>query len=190
MDPLLLVVILAFVLALASSSSYSPPPAKPPPRAQPKDTIILFVTGRIKDPNIKNLDPSIQDLFEKDNLAFSQAVAYDRERLLKLKQHQAPSAAAEGAAYYGPLLADVLTDAGAETELLHLRNLLGVSRTMTKKELEARPWILALNRGEAPLMLGGNGPLLLLHAPPAGETTFSADDEKAWMPALYYIDAR
>lgn len=189
MDPLLLAILIAFVLAVASSSSYSTPPPKPPPRPQPKDTPILLVTGRIKDPNVKNVDPSLQILLRKDNLVFSQAVTYDRAALLQLKQHRVPSSAPEDNAYSGPLLADVLGDAGAASDILHLRSLMGVSRMLTRKELEARPWILALSRGAAPLMLGAAGPLLLLHEPASG-ASFSADEEKVWLPAVYYIDAR
>jgi hypothetical protein len=90
MDPLLLAIIIAFVLALASSSSYSAP-EKPPPRSKPKDTPILLISGRIDDPNIKDIDANAQTLLKKDNLAFSQAVAYDRQTLLKMKQHPVPS---------------------------------------------------------------------------------------------------
>lgn len=189
MDPLLLAVIIAFVLAIASSSSYSTPPEKPPPRPQPKDTTILLISGRIKDPNIKEADYNTQLLLKKDNLAFSQAVAYDRETLSKLEQHAVPSNSPKESAFSGPLLVDVLKDAKAEPDLLHLRSLMGVSKTLTKKELEARRWVLAMKRGETPLMLGANGPLLLLHEPASG-ATFTADDEKAWLPALFYIDAR
>lgn len=189
MDPLLMAIIIAFVLAIVSSSSYSSAPEKPPPRPQPKDTIILLISGRIKDPNVKEVDHNIQILLKKDNLAFSQAVAYDKETLSKLEQHAVPSTEPKESAYWGPLLADVLKDAKAEPDLLHLRSLMGVSKTLTKKELEARRWVLALKRGETPLMLGANGPLLLMHEPASG-STFTADEEKAWLPALYYIDAR
>jgi hypothetical protein len=189
MDPLLLAIIIAFVLAIASSSSYSSAPEKPPPRPRPKDTIILLISGRIKDPNVKEADYNIQLLLKKDNLAFSQAVGYDMETLSKLKQHAAPSSEPEETAYWGPLLADVLKDAKAEPELLHLRSLMGVSKTLTKKELEAERWVLALRRGDTPLMLGANGPLLLVSEPASG-AAFTPDDEKSWLPALYYIDAR
>jgi hypothetical protein len=189
MDPLLLAIIIAFVVALASSSSYSSAPAKPPPRSKPKDTPILLISGRIDDPNIKDIDVDAQTLLKKDNLAFSQAVAYDRETLLKMKQHPVPSKEPKETAFSGPLLSDVLKDAKAKSTLFQLRSLTGASKTLTEKELQARPWILALSRGETPLMLGANGPLLLLHEPASG-TSFTPDEEKTWLPAIYYIDAR
>jgi hypothetical protein len=193
MDPLLLAIIIAFVLAIVSSSSYSSAPEKPKPRAQPKDTIILLITGGIIDPNIKEVDFNIQLLLKKDNLAFSQAVAYDKEMLLKLDQVRVPSKEPKESAYVGPLLKDVLKNANpnlkANPELLHLRSLMGVSRMLTRKELDARRWVLALKRGDTPLMIGANGPLLLVYEPESG-STFTADDEKAWLPAIFYIDVR
>jgi hypothetical protein len=189
MDPLLLAIIIAFVLALSSSPSYTKAPAKPPPRSKPKDTPILLISGRIDDPNIKDIDVNTQILLKKDNLAFSQAVAYDRATLLKMKQHPVPSKEAKETAFSGPLLSDVLKDAKVKSNLFQLRSLTGASKTLTEKELQARPWILALSRGETPLMLGANGPLLLMHEPASG-TAFTSDEEKTWLPAIYYIDAR
>lgn len=189
MDPLLLAIIIAFIVAVASSSSYAPKPKPKEPRARPKDTIILLISGRIDDPNIKEIDLNTQVLLKKDNLAFSQAVAYDRNDLLKLKQLQVPSKASKDCAYSGPALSEVLKDAKVKSTLFQLRSLTGATKTLTGKELDAGGWVLALSRGETPLMIGANGPLLLIQEP-ASQTSHTADEEKAWLPAVYYIDAR
>lgn len=85
----------------------------------------------------------------------------------------------------GPLLADVLSAAGATGKPLTVYAMDGYGAAMTPDQVAARPWVLATHAGGKALGIGGRGPLWLVYDTAARKAT--AQEEAAWIWSVFHI---
>jgi hypothetical protein len=135
--------------------------------AQPTERgpALLTVTGAITKSNRGPLDPVLDQMMHKQQLAFSKAYAFDYAALL----HLAPQTIRPTLEYdarphtlRGPLLLDVLAEAGAKVgdkTVLVLRAVDGYNVELTGAQARARRFIVATHIDGNPMPLGGLGPL-------------------------------
>lgn len=150
---------------------------------------ILTVTGTITRANRGPLDPASDLFFIHHNLSLGRAMRFSREALLRLPQQTARAKVLklEEADYSGPLLRDVLKEAGAAGAALRIVGLDGYAADFTLDELAKKDWILALSRDGRPLGVGDLGPLWLMRALAPGEPPDVSESEH-WVWAAFYIE--
>lgn len=132
---------------------------------------LLTVSGAVGRTNRGPLDPQFDQLMAKQKLRFERAHAFDFPTLAAL-----PATAFTATLEYdgkphrlaGPTLVSVLEQAGATmsdgTQLV-LRAIDGYAVGLTVAEARALGYIVALRRDDAPLPLGGLGPLWAVYSP-------------------------
>lgn len=174
--------IVLFTCCISMSSAAEQRPATEPPA-------ILTINGKIKNTNRGPLDPTSDLLFAYHNLNVTHARHFSREALLRLPQHEARAKVLklEDATYSGPLLSDVLKEAGATGTTMRVVGLDGYAADFNVAEMAKKDWILALSRSGKSLGIGDLGPLWLVRAQADGETPEVADKEH-WVWAAFYID--
>jgi len=148
--------------ALLSARTHAAPRSKPSTARGPT---LLTVTGDITRGNRGPLDPALDQLMAKQKLSFERAHAFDFAELTALpKTTIRPTLEYDGKQHQltGPLLTDVLqaagADLGARTSLL-LRAIDGYGVTLDGADASRMRFIVATHLDEAPMPLGGLGPL-------------------------------
>ncbi len=141
-------------------------PATAANKMQPgKGPALLTITGAITRPNRGALDPALDQMMAKHKLAFSRACTLDFAALTRLPaQTIRPTLEYDGKPHTlrGPLLLDVLAQAGARTDpgtRLALRAVDGYAVAVTLKQARAQRFIIATHLDGQPMALGGLGPL-------------------------------
>jgi hypothetical protein len=135
--------------------------------AQPsgRGPALLTVTGAITKSNRGPLDPVLDQMMHKQQLSFSKAYTFDYAALLRLPpQTIRPTLEYDAKPHTlrGPLLLDVLAEAGAKVgdkTVLVLRAVDGYNVELTGAQARARRFIVATHIDGNPMPLGGLGPL-------------------------------
>jgi hypothetical protein len=155
------------------------------------DAAVITVSGNVATTNRGPFDPASDLFFAYHNHSFSRAWQFTREDLLRLPQHAARARVLKlgEAEYSGPLVRDVLKQAGATGTTMRIFGLDGYAAEFQLAELEKKDWILALSRGGAPLGLGGLGPVWMMRALAPGEPPETPEQEQ-WVWAAYYIEIK
>jgi hypothetical protein len=169
--------------------------------AQPagRGPALLTVTGAIARPNRGPLDPVLDQMMHKQQLAFDQAHAFDYAALLALAPQTIwPTLEYDGKPHVlrGPLLADVLDRAGAvlnEKTLLVLRAVDGYNVELPLAQATGRRFIVATHIDGKPMPLGGLGPLWAVY-----DADWVPDMAKLPLPqrfaacpwALYHVEVK
>lgn len=126
---------------------------------------LLTITGAITRSNRGRLDPALDQMMVKHKLAFERAYTLDFTALAALPARTIrPTLEYDGKphALRGPLLADVLAQAGArarDTTRVALRAVDGYAALLEMRQLRERNFIVATHLDGKPMPLGGLGPL-------------------------------
>jgi len=135
------------------------------PQAQPAGPTLLTITGAITRSNRGALDPALDQMMAKQKLAFDRAHALDFAALAALPARTIrPTLEYDGKPHTlrGPLLADVLAQAGAKPRdgaKVVMRAVDGYAAVLEMRQLRAWNFIVATHLDGKPIPLGGLGPL-------------------------------
>ncbi|WP_313166524.1 molybdopterin-dependent oxidoreductase [Massilia oculi] len=142
--------------AFASRSTDKAPAAGP---------TLLTITGAITRSNRGGLDPALDQMMAKQKLVFDRAYALDFAALAALPARTIrPTLEYDGKPHTlrGPLLADVLAQAGArprDAAKVLMRAVDGYAAVLEMRQLRAWNFIVATHLDGKPMPLGGLGPL-------------------------------
>jgi hypothetical protein len=158
-------------------------------RPAAETSTVLTVTGNIANTNRGPRTAASDLFFIHHNLNIGRAMRFSREALLRLPPHEVRAKALklDEASYSGPLLRDVLKEAGATGTTMCVVRLDGDPANFPLAEMAKKDWILALSRDGKALGIGDLGPLWLMRAQAAGETPEVAEQEH-WVWAAFYIE--
>jgi hypothetical protein len=126
---------------------------------------LLTITGAITRSNRGGLDPALDQMMAKQKLVFDRAYALDFAALAALPARTIrPTLEYDGKphALRGPLLADVLAQAGArprDAAKVLMRAVDGYAAVLEMRQLRAWSFIVATHLDGKPMPLGGLGPL-------------------------------
>jgi len=126
---------------------------------------LLTITGAITRSNRGGLDPALDQMMAKHKLAFERAFALDFTALAALPARTIrPTLEYDGKPHTlrGPLLADVLAQAGArprDAARIVMRAVDGYAAVLEMRQLRERNFIVATHLDGKPMALGGLGPL-------------------------------
>lgn len=135
------------------------------PSSQAAGPALLTITGAITRSNRGALDPALDQMMAKHKLAFDRAFALDFAALAALPARTIrPTLEYDGKphALRGPLLSDVLAQAGArprDTAKVVMRAVDGYAAVLEMRKLRAWNFIVATHLDGKPIPLGGLGPL-------------------------------
>ena len=127
--------------------------------------VLLTITGAITRSNRGALDPALDQMMTRHKLAFERAYALDFTALTALPARTIrPTLEYDGKPHdvRGPLLADVLAQAGArprDTARIVMRAVDGYAAVLQMRQLRERNFIVATHLDGKPMPLGGLGPL-------------------------------
>jgi hypothetical protein len=152
---------------------------------------ILTITGKVANTNRGPLDPAADLFFVHHNLSIDRAMQFSREKLASLPQHEVHADILKlgNSTYSGPLLRDVLKEAGVTATTLRIVALDGYAADFPVAEIDKKGWILALARNGKPLGVGDLGPMCLVREQGQKETPEAAGQEQ-WVWAAFYIEAQ
>ncbi|THC41411.1 molybdopterin-dependent oxidoreductase [Massilia sp. Mn16-1_5] len=167
--------------------------------AKPAGPVLLTISGNVKRPNRGPLDPALDQMMAKHKLAFTQAHVLDFAALARLPVRIIrPTLEYDGKphALRGPLLADVLAQAGAPGGMdtrITLRAVDGYAAAITLRQAQAQGFIVATHLDGQPMPLGGLGPLWAVYdadkiAEMAAQPLEARFGACPW--ALYHIEVR
>ena len=130
---------------------------------------LLTVSGAISRSNRGPLNPALDQLMTKHKVSFDKAFVFDHAALLALPAVSLRPTLeydAKPHALRGPLLADVAkaVGAGASAQLL-LRAIDGYAVLLPLADARQYRYIVATHLDDAPLALGGLGPLWAVYEP-------------------------
>lgn len=167
--------------------------------APPAGPALLTITGAIKHGNRGPLDPALDQMMRKQQLSFSRAFTFDFaaiDRLPKMSIQPTLEYDARRHALRGPLLVDVLHEAGAQggdAARLVLRAVDGYAATVTVGQARKQGFIVATHLDGSAMPLGGLGPLwAVMDADRVPETAAKPLNERfgACPWALYHIEVQ
>jgi hypothetical protein len=127
--------------------------------------VLLTVTGAIGRANRGPLDPALDQMMHKQQLSFQRAYTFDFDALARLPARSIrPTLEYDGKphALRGPLLAEVLAQAGAQGgpgARVVLRAVDGYAAVVPLAQAKAQGFIVATHLDGQPVPLGGLGPL-------------------------------
>ena len=126
---------------------------------------LLTITGAIARSNRSGFDPALDQMMAKHKLTFERAYALDFTALAALSARTIrPTLEYDGKPHTlrGPLLADVLAQAGArprDAARIVMRAVDGYAAVLEMRQLRERNFIVATHLDGKPMPLGGLGPL-------------------------------
>lgn len=141
------------------------PQATGPTAGHAAGPTLLTITGAITRHNRGALDPALDQMMAKHKLAFDRAHALDFAALAALPARTIrPTLEYDGKPHSlrGPLLADVLAQAGArprDTAKVLMRAVDGYAAVLEMQQLKTWKFIVATHLDGRPMALGGLGPL-------------------------------
>ncbi len=159
--------------------------------AQPKGPVILTVHGAIAHSNRGPLNEFDDAFFKFGNVGFARAAQFDLAMLEKLgmktltvKYDTWPKAYT----FEGPLLADVLTAAGATGKSVKVFALDGYGAEIPLDEIRRYPVLLALKADGKYLGLGGRGPSWVVYPRDANHPALQSHDDAKWVWSAVRIE--
>jgi hypothetical protein len=137
--------------------------------AAARGPVVLTITGAITRSNRGPLDPALDQMMHKQQVAFQRAYTFDFAELARLPSRSIrPTLEYDGKqhALRGPLLADVLVQAGAQAGTagkVVLRAVDGYAAVLPLAQAKAQGFIVATHLDGQPMPLGGLGPLWAIY---------------------------
>jgi hypothetical protein len=157
---------------------------------KPTGPVVLTVTGQIGKTNRAAFDAT-QDLFFKyHDRAFERAFEFDAAMLESLGESKALityTGWPQPVRVEGPLLRDVLAEAGAVTGKIRITALDGFATELDFKDLAEQNWIVALKADGRSLNIGQRGPCWVVYGRRDGKPA-TAEDEARWPWAAFLIE--
>lgn len=157
---------------------------------KPTGGVILTIGGAVSESNRGPSDMFNDAFLSSHEYSFDKAATFDVAMLEGLGMVSATIKAdpwPRAVTIEGPLLRDVLATAGWEGATINTLALDGFAVEISKADIEARDWILAIKADGEYLGVGGHGPAWLVYDVPGGRAT--AEDESRWPWAVFYIQA-
>jgi hypothetical protein len=158
--------------------------------ATPSGPVVLTVTGKITRTNRGPFD-DFEDAFLKyHERRFEKAAAFDRAMLEGLGMKEVVvsyDAWPKSTRFQGLWLKDVLAAVGAAPERVTILALDGFAQEISKQDLEAFDWIVAVRRDGRYLDIGRHGPLWVVYGRRDGKVV-TEEDEQRWPWAAFLID--
>jgi len=158
----------------------------------PKGPVVLTVAGAITETNRGAYDEHVDVFFEHHNVAFDKAAAFDTAMLEALGMQEITVEypdRPETDRFAGPRLRDLLDATGALGSQITILALDGYARELSRADIDAYDWIVALTRNGKPLGIGQFGPLWVVYAR-HDDMPITAEDEARWPWAVFYIEAK
>lgn len=150
---------------------------------------VLTVVGAIENANRGPLDPFTDALLNSHDIEFDKGYTFDRDALAGLGMHRITTrypGSDRTVEVEGPLLRDVLKQAGATGTSATVMALDGYAAEIPMSELATWPVVLALKSGGAWLAVGGRGPAWVVY--PVSDIPALADhDDAKWVWAAFFI---
>ena len=157
----------------------------------PRDAVVLTVTGEIAYTNREAFRKSRDSFIAYHERKFTRAAAFDRAMLEDLGMQSARIEYADWPGpitFQGPRLIDVLKAVGWTGSKITTLALDGFGTAISRREIEARNWILATRGNGRPFGIGERGPLWLVFDPP-GDRPATPQEEGKWPWAIFLIHA-
>ncbi len=159
------------------------------PAAFAAGPVLLTVTGAVGNANRGPVDPEHDKLFVFNDVAFDKAMEFDVDALAALPQATVRTDFPMGGAtvaFTGPLLADVLTAAGATGETVTIQAMDGYAVEAPRAELTDKGAVVALARDGKPLGIGNFGPTQIVF-PRAERADLAEMNDDWWIWQIYHI---
>ncbi|MDZ4737100.1 MAG: hypothetical protein SGJ07_12215 [Rhodospirillaceae bacterium] len=157
--------------------------------AAPKGAVIVTVIDAIGSTNRPPFDAFEDAFIGYHEYRFEKALELDRAMLEALGMQEATIDYAGWPGpirFEGPLLRDVLDQAGATGDTITLVALDGYAERIERAELDDQDWILAIRGDGRDLGIGQHGPAWLVYQRRDGATA-TAEDEARWPWAVFLI---
>jgi len=155
-------------------------------------TILLTVTGSVENPNRGAFNPDTDKFFGYNEVDFSKATQFDFEGLAALDLVKVKADFPKGEMVHefeGPLLADVLSAAGANGSKVTMQALDGYAVEVSAEELIAAGAVVALKRDGQALSIGGFGPTHIVF-PRAERADLSEMPDDNWIWSIFHISVK
>jgi hypothetical protein len=159
--------------------------------AQPKGPVVLTIHGKVANTNRGALNEFEDAFFKFGSVTFDKAAQFDVAMLEKLgmktlsvKYDTWPKAYK----FEGPLLADVLTAAGATGRTVKVYALDGYGAEIPMDELRQYPVLLALKADGKYLGLGGRGPTWVVYPRDDRHPGLKSHDDAKWVWSALRIE--
>jgi hypothetical protein len=157
--------------------------------SDPAGPVILTISGAIGKANRGPVDPFRDRLFESHDLTFDKAMTFTRADLVGLGLHTITVSYPEWPGphrFEGPLLRDVLAQAGVTAGTLRPNALDGYSAEIPFSDLKRYDVILALKMDGHWLTTGGLGPAWILY-PYDDVPALRDQDDSKWVWGVFHI---
>ena len=171
--------------AIAAAAMAAPIAAETPLRGP----IILTISGNIANPSRGAVNPEMDKFFAYNQVDFTQAAQFDFAALLGIGMATLRADFPMGGdvhEYQGPLLADVLSAAGADGSTLTVKALDGYQVDLDLEDAIANGAMIALKRDGIPFSLGDYGPTQIVF-PRAERADLAGMNDDTWIYSIYYI---
>ena len=158
--------------------------------AKPTGQVVLTISGAVSNANTGAPDHFAASFLKSFDYDYKQAASFDiamLEALGTVKTTVEAEPWPRAITLEGPRLKDVLDAAGWNGTKITTVALDGFTVEITREEVAARDWILAIKGDGEYLGIGGRGPAFLVYTVPGGKG--STDDEARWPWAMFYIVA-
>lgn len=166
------------------------PVAAPPALAE--GPVLLTVTGDVSAPNRGAVNPDYDKLFVFNDVTFDRAREFDLSDLEKLPQETVRADFPKGGAeteFSGPLLKDVLAEAGASGQTLTVQAMDGYAIEVPLAEMVEKGAVVALERNGRPFGIGNFGPTQIVF--PRGDRPDLKDmPDDWWIWEIYHINVK
>ncbi|HEU4475679.1 MAG TPA: hypothetical protein VFR71_03165 [Methyloceanibacter sp.] len=149
----------------------------------PKEMVLLTVAGEINVTNRGPFDPDKDSLFQRLNINFDRAFAFDRPMLKRLKQGRVTAVTTElgkGAVFTGPLLKEVLAAVGAAPG----RQLRGLSGARGYRDFGLDSGARCRRRAVG---LGQQGPIWLINSRSPDDPPPNQSHRGHWVWAVFFM---
>lgn len=151
--------------------------------------VLVTVSGAVSNANRGPVNAEVDKLFEFTDVTFEKAHEFDLDALEALPQVRIRADFPRGGRiieFEGPLLADVLSAAGAEGETVTIQAIDGYAVDVPMAEMMDKGAVVALRRDGKSLGIGGFGPTQIVF-PRAERDDLSEMPDDWWIWSIYHI---
>lgn len=166
------------------------PAVAPPARAE--GPVLLTVTGDVSAPNRGPVDPAYDKLFVFNEVKFDRAREFDLSDLEKLPQATVKADFPKGGTeteFSGPLLRDVLAEAGATGQTVTVQAMDGYAIEVPLADMVDKGAVVALARDGRPLGIGNFGPTQIVF-PRSQRADLKDMPDDWWIWEIYHINVK
>jgi len=177
------------LVVVLSGAAFVAVSALPVSAAPLRGPVILTISGSIANPSRGAMDPEQDKFFAYNEVEFDSAAQFDYAALQGLGIVSINADFPMGGpvhSFEGPLLADVLTAAGATGDTITIRALDGFAVDLDIAEAIANGAVVALKRDGVPFALGDYGPTQVVF-PRAERADLAEMNDDTWIYSIYQI---